>query len=287
VQEIIVVDDSSPDETGQVANSFAQRGVKYVRNARNFGVPGNYNESLKRLSTDYVMILEDHDLLESTFVEKCAALLDEDADVTLVGCWIAAIEDDTGRTVEIFQPKWDRLQGGCRLAEYLVTHLDAPLGLSTLMRRSALVGLEPFFDAKYWWYADIHLWIQLAQRGKFGYIQEPLLKMRRREQGHFLTEKDWEGLSCCNRIRRDNRRKVFPRSGFVSTLKWAKYAAARDCQAIKLLLSRIARGNRLLPKDADKLLSPIGWVAANAVVGIPVPCARAIRAAHRVLVPKT
>jgi len=287
VQEIILVDDCSPDETGEVANSFAHRGVKYIRNARNLGVPGNYNEGLKRLSTEYVMILEDHDLLESTFVEQCAALLDGDAEVTLVGCWIAAIAESNGRTVEVFRPKWDRLQDGNRLAEYLVTHVDAPLGLSTLMRRSALAGLEPWFDPKYWWYADVNLWIQLAQRGKFGYIQEALLKMRRREQGHFLTEKDWDGLSCCNRIRRDNRRNVFPRGSFVSTLKWAKYAAARDYQAIKLLLSRIARGNRLLPRDADDLLSPIGWVAANAVVGMPAPCARAIRAAHHVLVPRT
>src|SRR5215468_903895 len=74
VQEIVVVDDCSPDETGQVANSFAHRGVKYIRNARNLGIPDNYNESLKMLSADYVMILEDHDVLESTFVEKCAAL---------------------------------------------------------------------------------------------------------------------------------------------------------------------------------------------------------------------
>src|SRR5215472_12094568 len=108
VQEIIVVDDCSPDETCEVANSFAHRGVKYIRNARNLGVPDNYNESLKNLSADYVMILEDHDVLESTFVEKCAALLDEDADVTLIGCWIAAIEENTGKTVQVLRPKWDR-----------------------------------------------------------------------------------------------------------------------------------------------------------------------------------
>src|SRR5215471_10453609 len=258
VQEIVVVDDCSPDETGEVAKSFAHRGVKYIRNAQNLGVPGNYNEGLKRLSTDYVMILEDHDLLESTFVEKCAALLDEDANVSLVGCWIAAIEEDTGKTVEVFRPKWDRLQDGSRLAEYLVTHVGSPLGLSTLMRRNALAGLEPWFDPKYWWYADVNLWIQLARRGKFAYIAQPLLKIRRREQSHFLSDKDWEGLSCCNRIRRDNWPKVFQQSGFISTLKWAKYATVRDYEAIKVLLSRLARGNRELPEDADDLLSPIG-----------------------------
>jgi glycosyltransferase involved in cell wall biosynthesis len=287
VQEIIVVDDCSPDETGEVARSFAHCGVKYVRNARNLGVPGNYNESLRRLSTDYVMILEDHDLLDATFVEKCATLFDEDSDVTLVGCWIAAIEEDTGKTIEVFRPKWDRLQEGGRLAEYLVTHVHAPLSLSTLMRRSALRGLEPWFDPKYWWYADVNLWIQLAHRGNFGYVAEPLLKIRRREQSHFLSDKVWEGLSCCNRIRRDNWPKVFPCSGLVTTLKWAKYATVRDYEAIKVLLSRVARGNRQVPENVDDLLSPIGRMAAKAVAGMPVPCARAIRAAHHVLVPRT
>jgi glycosyltransferase involved in cell wall biosynthesis len=287
VQEVIVIDDCSPDETGEVARSFAHRGVKHVRNGRNLGVPVNYNESLKRLSTDYVMILEDHDLLEPAFTEKCAGLLDEDPEVTLVGCWIAGIDENSGKTKEVFRPRFNRLEDGRRLAEYLVTHVDAPLGLSTLIRRSALAGLEPWFDQKYWWYADVNLWIQLAQRGKFGYVPEVLLKMRRREHNHFLGDKDWEGLSCCDRIRRDNWSKVFSSGGLGSGLKWAKYAAARDYEAIRVLLSRLARGNRQLPKDADDVLSPIGRLAATMLTAMPTPCARAIRAAHHVLIPRS
>src|SRR5215472_1816486 len=119
-KEIVVVDDCSPDETAEVAKSFEERGVKYFRNATNLGVPANYNESLGKLSADYVMILEDHDVLEPTFIEECAGLLDENAGISLVACWVAAIDEKSGRTLELFKPSFNRVQDGRKLAEYLV-----------------------------------------------------------------------------------------------------------------------------------------------------------------------
>jgi glycosyltransferase involved in cell wall biosynthesis len=284
--EIVVVDDCSPDETGEVAKSFEERGVKYFQNPANLGVPANYNESLGKLSTDYVMILEDHDVLEPTFIEECAAILDENAGVTLVACWIAIIDEKSGKTLEIFRPSFDRVQDGRKLAEYLVTHVNAPLCLTAMIRRSSLIGIEQWFDSKYWWYADINLWIKLAHRGKFGFVSKALLNMRRRESGHFLIGKEWEGLVCCDRIRKDNWASVFQRHGVESTLKWAKYSVARDYEAMKILLSRLARGDRHIPRDASEMFSPLGRMAARTFVVLPVPCARAIRAAHHVLVPR-
>src|SRR5215472_15624347 len=121
VQEIVVVDDCSPDETGQVAKSFSGRGVQYVRNQSNLGVPRNYNESLGKLTTDYVMLLEDHDLLEPTFLEQCAELLDRYPDVTLVASSIAELDEHSGRVLQIFQSPFETLQDGRKLAEHLVT----------------------------------------------------------------------------------------------------------------------------------------------------------------------
>src|SRR5260370_27315942 len=106
------------------------------------------------------MIMEAHDLLEPTCLEECAGLMDEHPDASLVGCWIAELEEDTGRTVQIFTPRFNRIQEGSKLAEYLVSRPDAPIGLTALIRRSALGGLEPWFDPKYWWYPDIHLSIR-------------------------------------------------------------------------------------------------------------------------------
>src|SRR5438128_280237 len=44
--EIIVVDDCSPDDTSSIARAYAAKGVRYVRNSENLGVPVNYNHAL-------------------------------------------------------------------------------------------------------------------------------------------------------------------------------------------------------------------------------------------------
>ncbi len=283
VKEIVVVDDCSPDETGEVARSFENRGVTFVRNPVNLGVPANYNSSLGRLSTDYVMILEDHDLLEPTFIEKCAALMDSHAEVTLVGTAIADIDEATSQMLRIFTSSFDLVQHGQRLAEFLLTHTHAPLGLTTLIRRSALRDLEPWFDPKYWWYADVHLWIRLALKGSFGYIREPLLKMRRREAGHFLHDRAWQSIVCCDRIRRDNWQEVFPRQDSIARLKWASYCAARDYEGMRILLSQMARDERGVPRDAMAMFSRPGRLAAALLMRLPSPFARLARIVHHAI----
>lgn len=285
--EIVVVDDCSPDETGEVARSFGSKGVVYVRNPVNLGVPANYNASLARLKTDYVMILEDHDVIDPTYVEKCAGILDEHADVALTATWIETIDEQTGKSLQVYSTDFDRVQEGRRLAEYLVTNTTAPLSLTALIRRSALAGLEPWFDSKYWWYADIHLWIRLALRGGFGCVREPLLRMRTREPSHFLADKDWEGLICCDRIRRDAWGAVFPQSSLKTRWKWMRYCAVRDFEGARLLLSQLARGRSDIPQDAAAMLSPLGRTALAAMAKMPHLMARVVRASYRLVASRT
>jgi len=281
-----VVDDCSPDETAQVAESFSGRGVQYIRNQSNLGVPRNYNESLGKLTTDYVMILEDHDLLEPTFLEQCAELLDLYPDVTLVASWIAELDEQSGRVLRIFQSPFEMVQEGRKLAEYLITRTGAPFGLTALIRRSALLGLEPWFDPKYWWFADIPLWIRLALRGRFGYVRQPLLKMRRREKGHHLEDKAWKSLACCDRLRRDHWFRVFADRPLKGAVRWATYSTARDYEALRVLLAFVARGYRDIPEEGIKMLSAPGRVAARALSRLPLPLATAVRSLHRRTVPR-
>src|SRR5581483_3827152 len=84
--EIVIVDDCSPDNTRDVALAYASRGVRYVRNAVDFGVPENYNVSIDQLTSDYVFILEDHDLLAPTFVDRRAPQCAPRKSIQSTGC---------------------------------------------------------------------------------------------------------------------------------------------------------------------------------------------------------
>jgi glycosyltransferase involved in cell wall biosynthesis len=284
VRELIIVDDFSPEDLGSVVASFQGSGIKglrYVQNSRNVGVPENYNLTLSMASSDYVMILGDHDVLCETFVEYCAGLLDTDPDINLVFSSIAEI-DEEGQTVR--EQSWSQFPTvfpGQTLARYLVTRRAAPLTMDTLIRRSSLIGCEPWFDPKYWWYGDIHLWIRLAAKGKVGYVREPVLRRRRREAGHHLNGKEWRSLLTCDRIRRDDWSLAFPKGGLESWLARTVYYYHKDTAGLLLLGSKLARSDltraEALPREALSLFSPIGRILALTLAALPRSTVRVMK----------
>src|SRR5581483_7705117 len=138
--EIVIVDDCSPDNTRDVALAYASRGVRYVRNAVNFGVPENYNVSIDQLTSDYVFILEDHDLLAPTFVERCATALDQHPDANLAFTDIAEI-DEHGSVIRENRFNRPAVIPSAAFAKDLVTMVGAIFGLTAMIRRTALEGL--------------------------------------------------------------------------------------------------------------------------------------------------
>jgi GT2 family glycosyltransferase len=58
--EVIVVDDGSVDETGDVCRKL--EGIKYVRSEKNFGVAGARNLGLMESSGEYITFLDDDDV---------------------------------------------------------------------------------------------------------------------------------------------------------------------------------------------------------------------------------
>ncbi len=71
--EIVVSDNCSTDQTGEVVRSFDDPRLRYVRPAKNLGSNGNYNNCLAEASGAYLLVLHDDDLIDPDFVETCLA----------------------------------------------------------------------------------------------------------------------------------------------------------------------------------------------------------------------
>src|SRR5262245_29720896 len=81
VNEIIVVDDGSTDlYTRQVLAQLRRPKVRVVRTVNN-GVTKTRNYGISLTNAPYILLLDADDLLESTYVEKTAACLDEDPEL--------------------------------------------------------------------------------------------------------------------------------------------------------------------------------------------------------------
>jgi glycosyltransferase involved in cell wall biosynthesis len=59
--EVIVVDDGSPDNTGEVVAAIRDERVRYMRHERNKGLPATRNTGIRAASGEYVAFLDDDD----------------------------------------------------------------------------------------------------------------------------------------------------------------------------------------------------------------------------------
>lgn len=125
--EIIVNDDASKDATEKVVKSFADKRIKFFRNKKNLGYPGNLNQCLTHAKGDIIYLLGQDDILsnDSLILTRNAFLLspdigavtrpyrqfDENVNVTIRARFplnprkdeIVKITDDYPRIVEVFK----------------------------------------------------------------------------------------------------------------------------------------------------------------------------------------
>ena len=94
--EVVVCDNASTDRTGEIAREFAGRDprVRYLRNPTNIGANRNYNLAIDLSRGTYFKLGSDDDLLDPTYVEKMASVLDDDAGVSLAHSAVRYIDDE-------------------------------------------------------------------------------------------------------------------------------------------------------------------------------------------------
>jgi glycosyltransferase involved in cell wall biosynthesis len=63
--EILVMDDCSPDNTGDVVRSFNDTRIRYIRNEPNLGHLRNYNKGLELSNGQYIWLISADDLLRA------------------------------------------------------------------------------------------------------------------------------------------------------------------------------------------------------------------------------
>jgi glycosyltransferase involved in cell wall biosynthesis len=83
--EIIISDNASTDETGEICRGFAAKDkrIKYERLTTNIGAILNYARTYKRSSGQYFKWAAHDDLCEPTFIERCVEALDADPSAVL------------------------------------------------------------------------------------------------------------------------------------------------------------------------------------------------------------
>jgi glycosyltransferase involved in cell wall biosynthesis len=182
--ELIVRDDASKDETELVCRDYEKRDdrVRYLKGAKNVGMPGNLNAGIQACTGEYVANLHDGDLYERTLLEKWTAALDLFPGAAFVFNAYRDI-DSNGRTVRICREPLGPCEAGSVLLERIFFrrwHFASPVWGTVMARRSAYITAG-LLDPRFGFVADVDMWLRLAECFDVAYIPEPLITRASRE----------------------------------------------------------------------------------------------------------
>lgn len=196
--EILVMDDCSPDNTMEVANSFKDGRVRYIRNEPNLGHMRNYNKGISLACGRYIWLISADDYLRSSEVlGKYVDLMDRNDRIGYCFCSGVGVAD--GKETEILPysryAEKDMTIKGHKLLEKL-SRTNFVLSASGLVRRDCYETLGVFpLDMPF--ACDWYLWALFALHYDVAYFAEPMVAYRTHEMSMttHLTRKS--ANACC------------------------------------------------------------------------------------------
>ena len=162
--EIIVVDDQSPDNIGEIVSEIHDSRVRYYMNEENLGGKNplyNFNKAFSYAQGDYAVIAGDDDLYHPQYAEKMVSLADAHPDIDIFHCRISII-DGEGKLTKVgdLWPEYETC------ADYLYSRgvrRCAQTMPEFFVRTSALQRVGGMVEMPLAWYSDDATWFLLAR----------------------------------------------------------------------------------------------------------------------------
>ena len=175
VDEIVLVDDSSTDETVHIAEKFSDSRIRIFRQARNCGVLKTFERALEEAGGEIIFLADQDDIWRPNKVSKIMSLFSDRPDLSLV-LSDSFIVDARGQIISETRFRSGRFHSSA-LQNFIRNRY---LGCAMAFRRSILGYCLPFP-------CDIpmhDMWIGIVNQfvGKTAFINEPLMSYRRHDR---------------------------------------------------------------------------------------------------------
>ncbi len=204
--EVVVQDNASTDRTAEICRQFAalDSRVRYFRNPRNLGAAPNYNLAFSIARGRYFKWLAHDDRIEPGYLAATTRALDERPDAVLCNTVVRYI-DANSEVIGLYDSGLARADVAKPAERFARTVLSSHscVDFFGMIRRDAMKGslLHGSFHG-----ADRAFLAQMALRGKFVQLAEPLVEMREhdnrytRRQGRATERRAWHNASLRGRI---------------------------------------------------------------------------------------
>jgi glycosyltransferase involved in cell wall biosynthesis len=182
--EVIILDDQSPDDTGEVARKiladYPDRPVSYVLNEQNLGNIRNYNKGIQMARGRYVWILSPDDRLrDPDVVEKYVRFMDAHLEVGYAFCAVHRIEgaNDAGvHRRSVYRPE-NLILDSRKLVEDIVDNNFELVAASVLIRKECYETVT-LFPPDMPHRGDSYVWALIALRYRVAYFSDAMVDYR-------------------------------------------------------------------------------------------------------------
>lgn len=180
--EIIIVDDQSSDETYFLALKIAESATIPIRvqcQTQNNGASAARNKGIEVIKSDWVLFMDADDIAEPELIEQeCRRVceLQEEWETPLVlvhSAYRQVTHDGTSLGIH----KWKQVQPEEILGYEIVR--NQIITTSGVLVNKAAFNAAGGFDTNLNYSEDWDLWLRLAHIGGFGYVDKPLVGVRR------------------------------------------------------------------------------------------------------------
>ena len=188
--ELIISDNCSTDSTTEICREYAARDprIRYFRNERNLGMPGNLNAAISRARGEYIANVHDGDVYRSDLISRWKSALDA------VPSAAFAFNDYESLSSEgsprVYRMPFERKVPGERIAlHFFETATSCVWG--TVMARASAYREAGAFDPAFAYISDVDMWLRLSLRWDAAYVPEPLIRLMPRPADYSLL---WPGI---------------------------------------------------------------------------------------------
>ena len=164
--ELLILDDSSTDNTESVVKKFTDPRIQYIKNTTVLGISSNRNKGLALAHGEYTAVLDSDDVWTDTEkLQKQIDFLEENPDYVLIGSNIKIV-DEKGTVIK----NTDFPTEDTDIRRNILK--DNPIPHSTVLYRKDSAKKIGGYNNRLSCVEDLDLFLKLGQNGKFKNLKE-------------------------------------------------------------------------------------------------------------------
>lgn len=179
--ELIIVNDSSPDDIKNIVNSFNDKRIRYYENEYNYGkdsVVKNWNKCLNLANGEYFVLFADDDYYEPNFLYEMYMLAVKYPDVDILHCKVKII-DENGKVVT-FSQSCPEYESAINFIWHRIKGYRLQFVSEFMVKTNTIKNIGGFIEFPLAWSSDDATWFSIASiKNGIVFCDKPLLYWRK------------------------------------------------------------------------------------------------------------